>query len=165
MAITKQKKSEIVAKLKQIFAGSPSVAFVEFRKLTVANAQALRRKLRETGSGYFVAKKTLIRKSLEGAPLAGIAPAFPGEIAVAYLASQGDDILAPLREIFGFAQVSEKAVRLVGGVVEGRFIDEAETLALAAIPPRETLLAQFVNVMHSPIQRFAAVLNEAAKKR
>lgn len=164
MAISKQKKSEIVEKLKGIFAKSPAVAFVRFRKLTVANANALRRRLREAGAGYYVAKKTLIRKSLEGGKTVGELPPLEGEVAVAYL-EQGDDVTAPARVIFGLGTQLEKAVALVGGIFEGRFIGEKETLSLAAIPPRQTLLAQFVNLINSPIQRFVVGLSEVAKKR
>lgn len=164
MAITKQKKTEIVGTLKDIFAKSAAVAFVQFNKLNVANAQALRRKLREAGAGYFVAKKTLIRKSLEGSSVKGELPALDGEVAVAYL-EKGDDITAPAREVFGFEKKFEKAVKLIGGIFEGKFIGQKEVLALASIPSRQTLLAQFTNLVNSPIQRFVIGLREVAKKK
>lgn len=164
MAITKQKKTEIVSKLRDIFARSSSVVFVQFSKLTVAHAQALRRKLREAGSGYFVAKKTLIRKSLEGGKFSGELPCLDGEVAVAYL-EKGDDVTAPAREIFGFEKKLEKAVRLIGGIFEGKFIDGKSALSLATIPPRQTLYAQFANLVNSPIQRLVVGLNEIAKKK
>lgn len=151
-------------KLRSIFVKSSAVAFVQFSKLTVANAQALRRKLREEGAGYYVAKKTLIRKSLEGGSVKGEIPNLDGEIAIAYL-EVGDDITAPAREIFGFEKKLEKAVRLIGGIFEGKFIGEQEVLSLATIPSRRTLYAQFTNLVNSPIQRFATVLDSIAKKK
>jgi large subunit ribosomal protein L10 len=164
MAITKQKKTEIIEKLKGIFAKSPSVAFVRFSKLTVAGAQTLRRKLREAGVGYFVAKKTLIRKSLEGGGVGGEIPALEGEVAIAYL-EQGNDVTAPAREVFGLEKKLEKAVGLIGGIFEGKFIGQKETLSLANIPPRQTLYAQFTNLINSPIQRLVVGLSEIAKKK
>jgi len=164
MAITKQKKAEIIEKLKGIFAKSPAVAFVQFSKLTVANAQALRRKLREAGGGYYVSKKTLIRKSLEGTKVTGELPKLSGEVAVAYLES-GDDVTLPAREIFSFERKLEKAVKLIGGIFEGRFLGQEEVLAIASIPSRQTLLAQFTNLVNSPIQRFVIGLSEVAKKK
>lgn len=164
MAITKQKKAEILDKLKKIFTESSSVAFVRFNRLTVANTTLLRRKLREAGTGYFVAKKTLIRKSLEGGKTAGELPALDGEVAVAYV-EKGDDVTAPAREIFGLGKKLEKAVELIGGIFGGRFIGQKEVLSLALIPSRQTLLAQFVNLINSPIQRFATVLDSIAKKK
>ncbi len=164
MAITKAKKVEIVEKLRSVFTKSSAVAFVKFNKLTVANAQALRRKLREVGAGYYVAKKTLIRKSLEGGTISGELPNLDGEVAVAYL-EKGDDVTAPAREIFGFEKSLEKAVQLIGGIFEGRFIKQQEVLSLATIPSRQTLLAQFTNLVNSPIQRFVVGLSEVAKKK
>lgn len=163
MAIPKQKKVEIVGKLKEIWK-SPAVAFVEFRKLTVAGAQELRRKLRAGGGSFYVAKKTLIRKSLEGASFQGELPALNGEIGVAFL-EKGDDVTAPAREVMGFEKKLEKAVRLVGGIFEGRFIGEKDTVALANIPSRQTLLAQFVNLVNSPLQRLVVGLNQIAKSK
>jgi len=164
VAISKQKKTEIVGKLKDIFTKSSAIAFVQFNKLTVKNAQELRRKLRGAGTGYFVAKKTLIRKSLEGGKIAGELPSLDGEVAVAYL-EKGDDITAPAREIFGFEKKFEKAVKLIGGIFEGKFIGQEKVLSLATIPPRLTLYAQFTNLVNSPIQRFATVLDSIAKKK
>lgn len=164
MAITKQKKTEIVSKLKDIFAKSSSVMFVQFHKLTVLNAQILRRKLREAGAGYFVAKKTLIRKSLEGYEAHGALPALDGEVAVAYL-EKGNDLTAPAREIFGLEKKLEKAIKLIGGIFEGKFIGPQDALSLAMIPPRQTLYAQFVNLINSPIQRLVVGLNQIAKAK
>ncbi len=165
MAINKEKKGEILARLTQIFRDSASVAFVNFHTLTVKNAQELRRKMRETGSGYFVAKKTLIAKALEAQKYQGETPALTGEVAVAYLEKGGNDLTAPLREIYGFEKKFEHSLSLLGGVFEGLFKGRDEALALATIPPRQTLLAQFVNLVNSPIQRFVVGLNEVAKKK
>jgi len=164
MAITKQKKGEILARLQKIFADSKSIAFVNFHKLTVKHAEEMRKKLREGGAGYFVAKKTLIRKALEGTGRAGELPSLDGEIAVAYL-EKSDDITAPAREIFGFEKKFEKAVSLVGGIFEGLFKGREDMVAIATIPSRQTLYAQFTNLVNSPIQRLAVAMNEIAKTK
>ncbi len=54
---------------------------------------------------------------------------------------------------------------LIGGVFEGKFLDAKAMLSIATIPGREVLLAQFVNLINSPIQRLAIVLNRVAVKR
>jgi large subunit ribosomal protein L10 len=165
MAVSKEKKGEILARLARIFADSVSVSFVNFHKLTVKNVQELRRAMRAAGSGYFVAKKTLIAKALESGKFTGAVPELKGEIAVAYLEKGGSDLTAPMREIYGFEKKFEKAVALVGGIFDGFFKSRDEMLVLAAIPPRQTLYAQFVNLVNSPLQRFAVVINEMSKKK
>ena len=164
MAKSRTEKGEVLAKLKAIFTTSSSIAFVNFHKLTVKQGETLRRAMTTAGSGYLVAKKTLIAKSLEGTKATGVSPNLTGEIAVAYLTA-GSDITAPAREVFGFEKKFEKTVQLIGGIFEGFFKSRDEMVAIASIPPRETLLAQFVNLVQSPIQRFAVVLGEISKKR
>ncbi len=165
MAINKEKKGEILARLAQILTDSASVSFVNFHKLTVKNVQELRRKMRAAGSGYFVAKKTLIAKALEGGRFTGAMPELKGEIAVTYLEKGRNDLTAPAREVYGFEKKFEKAVALVGGIFEGLFKSRDEMLVLATIPSRQTLYAQFVNLVNSPIQRFAVALSEVVKKK
>ena len=164
MAKTKAVKAEVLSRLDKIFSGSKAIAFVNFHKLTVKRAQELRRKLRENGTGYFVAKKTLIRKALEGKNASGTLPPLEGEIGVAYLESS-EDITAPAREVFGFEKKFEKAVSLVGGIFEGIFKGREDMMSVALIPSRQTLYAQFTNLVNSPIQRLVIGLNEVAKKR
>jgi ribosomal protein L10 len=49
--------------------------------------------------------------------------------------------------------------------MNGVFVDRAGTLALATIPPTAVLRGMFVNVINSPIQRFAIALGEVAKTK
>src|SRR3989338_2317702 len=103
------------------------------------------------------------RRRLSGKLLkVGKLPCLQGEVAVAYL-ENGNDTTAPAREVFGLEKKLEKAVHLIGGIFEGKFIWEKETLALASIPSRQTLLAQFTNLVNSPIQRFVVALDQIAK--
>ncbi len=166
MALSKEKKSEILKKLKIIVA-SKSAAFVNFHGLTVANATLFRRKLKESGVGYFVAKKTLIKKSLTEANVSGEMPDLKGEVGVAYLLSEtpDGDLTAPTRESFVFQKKFENRISLLGGVFEGKLIGAEEVKALALIPSLQTLRAQFVNLINSPIQRFAVALDGISKKK
>src|SRR3989344_4922241 len=94
MAITKQKKEEIVGKVRDIAGKAKTIAFVGFKGLTVAEQNEMRKTLRAQDIGYTVAKKTLIRKGLEGS-FTGTMSALEGEVALAY----GQDEIAPAREL------------------------------------------------------------------
>jgi large subunit ribosomal protein L10 len=161
MAISKDKKKSILEKLEKIFADAKSVAFLNFSGLTVHHATDLRRTLKGADVGYFVAKKTLIRKALEGKKIEGTIPDLKGEIGVAY----SSEPTAPARESHSFAKKIEKGLKLVGGIFEGKFLDEQTALSVALIPSRKTLEAQFVNLINSPIQRFVVALSEISKKK
>lgn len=160
MAITKQKKSEILAKVSAAVDGAKSVVFVNFHNLTVAEERDLRSKLRAEGVGYTVAKKSLIRKALEGRGITGELPELPGEIAIAYSA----DEIAPARETAAFAKTHDGHLALAGGIFGGAFMNKSEIAVVAAIPGMQTLRAQFVQLINSPLQRFVVVLNAKADK-
>ena len=162
MAISKDKKRHIVAKLKDAFKEATSVAFVGFTKLTVKDASALRKELSGAGVRYYVAKKTLIRKALEGNGYAGKAPDLPGEVAIAWTAG---DVTAPSRGVYTFGKKLKGALTLLGGVFEGAFADAQKMTAIATIPPLPVLRGMFVNVINSPIQGLVIALDQISKTK
>ena len=161
MAISKDKKQSIVASFKDMLADAQSVAFVQFNKLTVKEANELRRSLRAAGVSYKVGKKTLIKRVLDDMGIAGELPVLEGEIAVAASA----DALAAAREVFEFQKTHKDVVSLVGGVFEGAYKDKPAMLAIATIPSREVLLSQIAFLLKSPMQRLAIAVNEVAKQK
>lgn len=162
MAISKDKKREILAKLEDAFKEASSIAFAGFSKLTVKDASALRSELKKADVKYFVAKKTLIKKALTERGYAGELPELPGEIAVAWTTT---DVIAPSRGIYEFGKKLKGALVLLGGVFENAFADKAAMMAIATIPPMAVLRGMFANVINSPLQRLAVALGEVAKTK
>lgn len=160
MALNKAEKSEVLAKAKDI-AKKPAVVFANFHKLTVLEATELRRKLKEEGVNYTVAKKTLIKKAFAEAGLQGEMPKIDGEIGMAY----GDDLVAPARGIFEFQKKFDKKVQIVGGVFDGQFKSKEEMMDIALIPSLQVLRGMFVNIINSPIQGMVIGLNAIAEKK
>ena len=168
MAINKEKKSEIIDKVKEIVTKGKSIVFVNFHGLTVAGVNELRRNLRAKGIGYYVAKKTLIKRAFAGSPITGDLPELDGEVAVAYLPNDsqvGSDELSTVKEIYDFHKKNTEVIKIIGGVFEGAYAGAEQMLALAKIPGREVLLGQFVNVINSPIQGLVIALSAMAKKK
>ncbi|MEK7136397.1 MAG: 50S ribosomal protein L10 [Patescibacteria group bacterium] len=161
MALTREKKSVILEKVKKAVKSAQSIAFVNFHGLSVSGADDLRKGLREVGVGYSVAKKTLVRLALADSGIAGNLPDLPGEIAIAY----GDDLIAPAKGVYDFGKKNNDTVKIVGGVFEGRFMDADEMLAVAKIPGREVLYGQFVNLINWPIQGLVVALDAIAEKK
>lgn len=161
MALTKEKKGEILTKLKKVVSDSVSMVLVNFHGLTMPDLSQIRKTLREKGIGYTVAKKTLTRKALSEGGIAGTVPDMPGELGIAY----GTDALDPAREVYEFQKKLDKKLSIVGGVFEGRFMNQSEMLIVAQIPGMKTLQAQFVNLINSPIQRLVIGLSEIAKTK
>jgi len=160
MAITKAKKETILNKLAGVKNDSESIVFVKFNGMTVANTTDMRAKLREQGVGYFVAKKTLMKRAFDGA-FKGEMPALEGEIAVAYSA----DALTPAQQIKEFAGKYKDNLAIAGGIFQGVYKDAGEMTEIASIPPLQVLRGMFVNVINSPIQGLVLGLNAIAEKK
>lgn len=162
MAITKQKKQDITAKVKDVLENAVSVVFVNFKGLTVADTSAMRKSLKGDGVGYYVAKKTLIQRVLGEKEYTGTLPDMPGELALAW---SDDDPTNAARGIFDHGKKHKGALAIMGGVLEGAYMNAAEMTNIAAIPPVPVLRGMFVNVINSPIQGMAIVLNAIAEKK
>jgi large subunit ribosomal protein L10 len=163
MAISKDKKREIVAKLRDAFKEASAVAFVGFTKFTVADSSKMRKELAKTDVRYFVAKKTLIKRALTERGYEGEVPALPGEVAVAWTA--GGDATAPARGVHEYGKKLKGALVLLGGVLEGAFADAEKATALATIPPMNVLRGMFVNVINSPIHGLVIALDKIREKK
>jgi large subunit ribosomal protein L10 len=166
MAITKQKKVEIVANATQILKGAVSGVFVGFNKLTVAEVNEMRNALRADGVKYTVVKKTLLKRALADINTTGELPDLPGEVAMAVLpAGMGDDVTAPARGVQAFVKKFKEKLTFLGGVIGGVYLSQAETKVVATIPPTPVLRGMFANVINSPLQRFAIALSEVSKTK
>lgn len=159
MAITKQKKTQILQDLETIVDSADSMVFVRFTGLPVTETTAMRKGLREKGVGYRVAKKTLMKRVLAGKTFTGVLPELGGEIALVY----GKDAIAPAREIYTFGKQYKERVAIVGGIFEKKYMNASEMTVIASIPSMFVLRGQFVNLINSPIQRIVTVLDRIAE--
>ena len=112
-----------------------------------------------TYSGITVEQDTALRKEL-GTACEELCKHLDGPNA---LAISKDDATAPARILAKYAK-DVKAIKLVAGVVEDKYYDEAGIKALADIPAREVLLGRLLGSMQSPIANFARVIKQIAEK-
>lgn len=157
MAKTRAQKEVVLQKIGDVFKNAETIAFVNFKGLNVLDTTALRGKLRAEGVEYIVAKKALVKKVLRDLSIAGDMPELAGEVALAYGAET-----APARGIYEFAKGKEDRLSLSGGIFEGQYMSKHAIMELAAIPSLQVLRGMFVNVINSPIQRMAIVMNAIA---
>lgn len=162
MAITKEKKQDVVTKVADALGTAASVVFVHFKGLSVADTSAVRKALKEEGVGYYVAKKTLIKRALAEKGYEGDLPNLPGELALAW---SKEDPTAAARGIYEAGKKHKDALSIMGGVYENRFIDASGMTAIATIPPLPVLRGMFVNVINSPIQGMVIALDQIASKK
>ncbi|MDP3726632.1 MAG: 50S ribosomal protein L10 [bacterium] len=159
MAITRQKKEEIIKNITEAVKNATSLVFVKFDKLSVARANELRRSLKDKGVKYLVVKKTLLKRVLGSVTIEGALPDLDGEVALAY----GPDLIEPAKNIATFEKKFEQTVFSLGGILGSKYLAREEIVALARIPSRQILLGQFVTVINAPIQNTVGVLHNTIR--
>ncbi|HEU4677458.1 MAG TPA: 50S ribosomal protein L10 [Candidatus Paceibacterota bacterium] len=160
MAITKAKKQDILAKLENIKKDAEAIVFVNFKGVTVKDTTAMRRTMRDAGVGYFVAKKTLMKRAF-GEAYEGTMPELDGEIAVAY----STDAILPAQNVKDFAKQFKDKIAIAGGMFQGVWKSKEEMTEIASIPSLDVLRGMFAQLINSPRQRFAVVLSKVSETK
>ncbi|MFA5842096.1 MAG: 50S ribosomal protein L10 [Candidatus Gracilibacteria bacterium] len=155
MAVTKAQKADILEGLKKQFQGAKGIVFAQYRGIPVATIQDIRKGLRQSNVGYKVAKKTLFRIAAKDAGYELPDTIMDGPIAAAF---GYDDEIVAARKMHEFAKKIE-ALKIMGGVMEGKTIDASMVKRLSSIPSREVLLAKFMGSALSPVTGFVGTLH------
>lgn len=155
MAINKQKKQSIVKDLEEKISQAKSVVFTNYFGVGANDINDLRKKFRESGSEYVVAKKTLLDVAFKNSKIEGVqAKELDGEVAAVF---GYEDEVAPAKLIDEFKK-SHNSIEMVGGVLENKFIDAAKVRELAKLPSKLELYARVVGSINAPISGFVNVL-------
>ena len=160
MSLNRNEKAAVVEDVAAQVARSQTLALAEYRGLTVAQLDKLRRTAREQGVYLHVVKNTLARRAIAGTPFEVAKEVMVGPLIYGF----SEDAVAAAKVIADFAKGNDKLV-IKGGAFAGKALDADGIKALAAIPSREVLIAQVAGLLKSPIQRMAGVLAALAEKR
>jgi len=155
IAAKEQAVEEIASKLKS----STTTVVADYRGLNVAQVTELRKQLREAGVEFQVLKNSLVSRAADSVELSELNAVLTGPTAVAF----GTDAVAPAKILNDFAKKND-ALKIKGGVVEGRVVDMAQIQALANLPSREGLLSMLLSVLQAPMRNVALAVKAVAEK-
>jgi large subunit ribosomal protein L10 len=160
LSLNKSEKQVVVADVAAQVARSQTLALAEYRGLTVAHLDVLRRQARDKGVYLHVLKNTLARRAVAGTDFECAAESMVGPLIYGF----SEDAVAAAKVIADFAKGNDKLV-VKAGVYAGKKLDAEGVKTLAAVPSKEVLLSQLLGLMKSPITRVAGVLAALAKQR
>ena len=161
MAITRDKKEELLNRARDIFSNSKTAVFVHTKGLSAQNTNIMRSEMVQEGVRYAVIKKTLALKALSETTVSGDQPDLEGELSIAY----GDDLIAPARLVRTFEKKHKDSVVIMGGIFDGAYMDQGAMSEIANIPDTQVLRGMFVNIINTPIQQLASGLFAIAEKK
>ena len=150
MAITKDKKQQLVAELNELLLSAKMTVFAEYKGVTVAGLQDLRRAAREAGVVIKVVKNRLVKvaiKDIEDLKDVDVTN-LKGQLL--YAISSNDEV-APAQILDKFAKEHPELVAVGAFSGVGANLSAEEVRSLANLPTREELIGQVVNMLLSPV--------------
>jgi large subunit ribosomal protein L10 len=160
LSLNKSEKQTVVADVAAQVARSQTLALAEYRGLTVAHLDVLRKQAREKGVYLHVLKNTLARRAVAGTPFEVASESMVGPLIYGF----SEDAVAAAKVLSDFAKGNDKLI-VKGGAYAGKALNADGVKSLASIPSKEVLLAQLLGLMQSPVSRIARVLAAIAEKR
>ena len=154
----KKEKQVIVDEIRGKLEKAKSAVIIDYIGVTVAQADAMRRKLRDAEIDYTVYKNTLARRAVEGTGYESLTQVLtgPSAFAISY-----EDATAPARVLNEIIKEYKK-MEFKAGVIEGTYYDAAGVAAVATIPPREELIAKFMGSIQSPVSKLVRTFQAVA---
>ncbi len=147
-------KEEKVELLKEDMSQAKIIVLTDFRGLTVAQMNKLRRSLQVEGVKYRVVKNTLTRIAATELGLEAINVYMDGPVAIAY---GYDDPVTPVKLLVSFAKENEQ-LSLKGGLLDKQILDEQGLQRLSQLPTRDVLLAKTLGCFQAPLSGMLNVL-------
>lgn len=155
MSANLEAKKLVVEEIKEKFSKAKTIAFVDYRGLTVAEDTALRKKFRENGCDYKVYKNRLMLKALSDLGIECSANYFEGTTAVAI---GYNDEVAPAKIVCDCVKNTKK-MAIKFGILNGVSVDAKDIEALASLPSKEELIAKLLGTLNNTASSLCRVLS------
>lgn len=161
MPMRRPDKEQAVQHLKDTFEKSVAAVLVDFRGIDVPTITDLRARFRAAGVEYKVVKNNLVRKALEGTPLAGngaLEEQLAGPTAIAW-SFEDPSLAAKIIRSFRKEGDVQERLKVKCGILDDEVMEgERVESELAALPGKDELRAQLLAQLMAPMQNLARQL-------
>ena len=160
MAISKQRKQELVSEYVDMLERARGLVVTEYRGMTMKQLDELRGKLREKNASFTVTKNTLLKIALEqvGMAVPDVLLSGPVALVVAF-----EDLPNTVKTVLDFANGNEIFV-VKGGILGASVVDEKQLDAISKLPPLEVLRAQLIGMTTMPLTQLMGLLEEPGRQ-
>lgn len=155
MSANFESKKQLVEEIKEKFSKAKTIAFVDYRGITVAEDTALRKKFRAAGCEYKVYKNRLMLKALIDLGIQCPAENLEGTTAVALGYT---DEVAPAKIVCDTIKNTKK-MAIKFGILNGAIVDANNIEALAKLPSKEELIAKLLGTLNNTASSLCRVLS------
>lgn len=160
MAISKDRKKDIVAQYEEWANSSRALFITEYTGMTMKDLDELRRKVREAGGEFHIVKNTLSKLAFTNMGLPVREGFFEGSTAIGFAF---EDAPAMAKAMTEFSRGTE-FLQVKGGYLGKNPISAEDIKALADLPPLPVVRAQLMGTILAPANQLARILAEPARQ-
>jgi large subunit ribosomal protein L10 len=145
--MNREQKAAVIAEIAGQIKESEAVFAVDYRGISVVQAAELRGKLREADAILRIVKNTLTERAADNAGAEGLKALLVGPTALTF--ARGD-VAGAAKAVADYARATN-LLPFKGGIMAGQPLGAEQIVAIARLPSRDVLNAQFVNIVASPL--------------
>lgn len=153
-----EEKVKLIQEIKEELQAADAVWVVDYRGLSVKQAEDLRKKIRAEGATYRIYKNTFTVRALQELELPEMGSILEGPSGFVFVSG---DPVASAKALKKFSKENQE-LAVKGGLFEGQILDEKQVLEIADMPSREELIGQIVGMLGSPLQEVLGSLDTGA---
>ncbi|HNB37067.1 MAG TPA: 50S ribosomal protein L10 [Anaerolineales bacterium] len=159
MAISKQRKEEVLAQYNDWVKRSQAVILVEYTGANMKSLDNLRAKVREAGGEFHVVKNTLARRVFADNGMELPEDYLVKSTAISFAFNDPASTAKALTD----ATKGNEFVKVKGGFMGGKSLNPAQVKALSDMPPLPVMRATLLGVLQAPAGKLVRTIAEPAR--
>ena len=159
MAVSKERKQEVLATYTEWLKKSQAVILVEYTGAKMKDLDGIRARVRESGGEFHVLKNTLARRAFADNGMEIPTDFLVKSTAVSFAFSDPASTAKALTE----ATKGKEYVKVKGGFMSGQSLSAAQVKALSDLPPLPIVRAQLLGVLQAPAGKLVRTIAEPAR--
>jgi large subunit ribosomal protein L10 len=159
LAITKERKEEVLAAYADWMKRSQAVILVEYTGAKMKDLDGIRAKVRESGGEFHILKNTLARRAFANSGMELPQDYLVKSTAVSFAFTDPASTAKALNE----AAKGKEFLKVKGGFMSGQSLNAAQVKALADMPPLPVVRAQLLGVLQAPAGKLVRTIAEPAR--
>ena len=159
MAISKERKEEVLSQYADWMKRSQAVILVEYTGVKMKDLDNIRAKIRESGGEFHIVKNTLARRAFTNGGMQFPSDYLVKSTAVSFAFSDPALTAKALND----ATKGNEFVKVKGGFMSGQTLNAIQVKALAEMPPLPVVRAQLLGVLQAPAGKLVRTIAEPAR--
>lgn len=159
MALSKQKKNEVVEQYKDWLNNSQSVILVEYTGATMKDMENIRTQVRESEGEFHVVKNTLMKLAFEASGFSIPEGLLENSSAASFAFTDP----AATAKALSDAVKGLDAIKVKGGYMGQEMLNVEQVKALSDLPPLPVVRGQLLGVLQAPAGKLVRTIAEPAR--